>query len=220
MPLSYQYKTPNVPHCSVSSSPARYSPSHHFSGWYISPESFAEAIEWHDDLASVVAMLEGDPVSFAKFVFLNYICHDLRRIQQDLQNQQAVAWQQIICFFQWWSTNQVYDWVLNRQYAHQQVTPGSDHTPPDSSTNSSQSKPLPIPPWLSHTPPVHIRTSPTVTEAWLHQWRRELLEEEFPEDPLEGTWENCQGTPNPISAPWPFSVNMSHLEAFPSTTFL
>ena len=30
----------------------------------------------------------------------------------------------------------------------------------------------------------------------------------------------CQGTPNPISAPWLFSVIMSHLEAFPSITFL
>ena len=30
----------------------------------------------------------------------------------------------------------------------------------------------------------------------------------------------CQGTPNPISAPWPFSVNMSCLEALPSVTFL
>ena len=30
----------------------------------------------------------------------------------------------------------------------------------------------------------------------------------------------CQETPNPILAPWPFCVNMSRLEAFPSATFL
>ena len=30
----------------------------------------------------------------------------------------------------------------------------------------------------------------------------------------------CQGTPNPILAPWPFSVHMLCLEAFPSMTFL
>ena len=58
--------------------------------------------------------------------------------------------------------------MLNRKYAHRQVIPGSDHTPPDSSSSSShssQSRPLPIPPRLSRTPPIRIRTSPTVTEA-------------------------------------------------------
>ena len=44
MPQSYQYKTPNVPHHSVSSSSARYSPSHHYTGRYITPESFVDAI--------------------------------------------------------------------------------------------------------------------------------------------------------------------------------
>ena len=84
--------------------------------------------------------------------------------------------------------------MLNRKYACRQVIPGSDHTPPDSSSSSShhssQSRPLPIPPRLSRTPPLRIRTSPTVTEARRHQWRREFLEEEFPEEPLEGTRKN------------------------------
>ena len=84
--------------------------------------------------------------------------------------------------------------MLNRKYARQQVIPGSDHTPPDSSSSSShhssQSQSLPIPPQLSRTPPIRIHTSPTVTEARRRQWRREFLEEEFPEEPLEGTREN------------------------------
>ena len=96
--------------------------------------------------------------------------------------------------FQRRSTGQLYDWMLNRRYAHQQVVPGSDHTPPDSSSSSSrhssQSRPLPIPPRLSQPPPIRIHISPTVTEAQRRQWRREFLEEEFPEDPLEGTREN------------------------------
>ena len=84
--------------------------------------------------------------------------------------------------------------MLNRKYARRQVIPGSDHTPPDSTSSSSryssQSRPLPIPPRISRTPPIRIRTSPTVTEARQCQWRREFLEEEFPEEPLEGTREN------------------------------
>ena len=84
--------------------------------------------------------------------------------------------------------------MLNRRYARQQVVPGSDHTPPDpttsSSSRSSQSRPLPIPPHLSRTPPICICTLPTVTEARRCQWRREFLKEEFPEEPLEGTHEN------------------------------
>ena len=84
--------------------------------------------------------------------------------------------------------------MLNRRYARQQVVPGSDHTPPDSSSSSfrqsSQSRPLPIPARLTRPPSICIRTLPTVTEARRRQWRREFLEEEFPEDPLEGTHEN------------------------------
>ena len=77
MPRSYQYKTPNVPHHSVSSSSAHYSPSHHYTGRYITPESFTDAIAQQDHLASAVTLLQGDPVSFAEFVFLDYLCHDL-----------------------------------------------------------------------------------------------------------------------------------------------
>ena len=193
MPRSYQYKTPNVPHHSVSSSSARYSPSHHFVGHYITPESFTNAISQRDHLASAVALLQGDPVSFAEFVFLNYLCRDLRKIRQNLLDQEHIARQRLIRFFQRRSTEQLYDWMLNRKYARQQVVPGSDHTPPDStssSSHSSQSRPLPIPPHLSRTPPIRICTSPTVTEARRRQWRREFLEEELPEEPLEGTREN------------------------------
>ena len=195
MPRSYQYKTPNVPHYSATSSSPRYSPSHHFAGHYITPESFADAVSQRDHLAQAVALLEGDPVSFAKFVFLNYLCRDLRKIRQNLLDQEHVARQRLIRFFQRRSTEQLYDWMLNQKYACRQVIPGSDHTPPDSSSSSSsrhssQSRPLPIPPRLTHTPPIHIRTLPTVTEARRRQWRQEFLKEEFPEEPLEGTREN------------------------------
>ena len=194
MPWSYPYETPNVPHNSASSSSARYSPSYHFVGHYITPKSFTDAITQWDHLASAVALLQGDPVSFAEFVLLDYLCHDLRKIRQNLLDQEHIAQQQLIRFFQWRSTEQLYDWMLNRRYAHRQVILGSDHTPPDSTTSSfsrfSQSRPLPIPPQISRTPPIHIQTSPTVTEARQRQWRREFLEEEFPEEPLEGTREN------------------------------
>ena len=195
MPRSYQYETPNVPHYSATSSSPHYSPSHHFAGHYINPESFANAVSQQDHLAQAVALLQGDPVSFAEFVFLDYLCRDLRKIKQDLLDQEHVARQRLIRFFQRRSTEQLYDWMLNQKYARRQVVPGSDHTPPDSSSSSSsrqssQSRPLPIPPRLSRTPPIRVCTSPTVTEARRRQWRWEFLEEEFPEEPLEGTREN------------------------------
>ena len=194
MPRSYQYKTLNVPHHSASSSSACYSPSHHFVGHYITPESFANPIAQWDHLASAVALLQGDPISFAEFIFLDYLCHDLRKIRQNLLDQEHIARQRLIRFFQRWSTKQLYDWMLNRKYNRWQVIPGSNHTPPDSTTSSSshssQTRPLPIPPCISQTPPIHIQTSLTVTEAQQRQWRWEFLEEEFPEEPLEGTQEN------------------------------
>ena len=113
MPRSYQYKTPNVPHYSATSSSPRYSPSHHFAGHYITPESFADAVSQQDHLAQAVALLEGDPVSFAEFVFLDYLCRDLRKIRQNLLDQEHVARQRLIRFFQRRSTEQLYDWMLN-----------------------------------------------------------------------------------------------------------
>ena len=101
MPRSYQYETPNVPHYSATSSSPRYSPSHHFTGHYITPESFADALAQRDHLASAVALLQGDPVSFAEFVFLDYLCHDLRKIRQNLLDQEHIAQQRLIRFFQW-----------------------------------------------------------------------------------------------------------------------
>ena len=169
MPRSYQYKTPNVPHYSATSFSPHYLPSHYFAGHYITPESFADAVSQRDHLAQAVALLQGDPVSFAEFVFLDYLCRDLRKIRQNLLDQEYVARQRLIQFFQRRSTEQLYDWMLNRKYARRQVIPGSDHTPPDSSPSSSrhssQSQPLPIPPRLSQTPPICIRTLPTVTKA-------------------------------------------------------
>ena len=193
MPWFYQYETPNIPHHSVSSSSARYSPSHHYTGRYITPESFANTIAQQDHLASAVTLLQGNPVSFAEFVFLDYLCRDLRKIRQNLLDQEHIAQQWLVWFFQWQSTKQLYDWMLNWQYNRWQVILGLDHTPSDSSsssTHSSQSRLLPIPPQVSQTPPICIRTSPMVTEARRCQWRQEFLEEEFPEEPLEGTQEN------------------------------
>ena len=139
-------------------------------------------------------MLQGDPVSFAEFVFIDYLCRDLRRMRQNLQDQEQVARQRLLQFFERESTDQLFDWMLEQRYAQQQVVPGSDHTPPDSSSpssrQSSQSRPLPKLPRYPRTPPIPIRTSPTITEARRRQWRREFLKEEFPEDPLEGTREN------------------------------
>ena len=91
MPQSYQYKTPNIPHHSASSLSARHSPSHHFVRHYITPKSFADAIAQQDHLASAVALLQGNPISFAEFVFLDYLCHDLKKIRQNLLDQEHIA---------------------------------------------------------------------------------------------------------------------------------
>ena len=191
MPRSYQYKTPNVPHWSISSSPTRYSPSYHFSGWYIDINTFAESINWHDDLATVVIMLEEDPVSFAKFVFLDYLCHNLKRIQQDLENQQNIAQHQLTRFFQWqnyqssiWldfqqtlltSTSNPWIWQYpGTRLFHQLITIKSITHSSTTNFNASYSN-------LNIT---NCYQSSTMT------MEKKFLEEEFPEDPLSGTQEN------------------------------
>ena len=60
-------------------------------GQYITPESFADAIAQRDHLASAVTLLQGNPVSFAEFVFLDYLCRDLQKIRQYLLNQEQIA---------------------------------------------------------------------------------------------------------------------------------
>ena len=194
MPRSYQYETPIVPHYPSHPSTPRYSPSRHFTRRYITPERFANATHQRDHLSQAVALLKGDPVSFAEFVFIDYLCRDIRKMRQNLIDQEQVARQWLLRFFERESTDELFDWMLEQKYARQQVVPGSDHTPPDTSSSSSrqssQPRPLPKLPRFSHTPPIHIRTSPTITEARRRQWRREFLKEEFPEDLLEGTQEN------------------------------
>ena len=194
MPRSYQYKTPIVPHYPSRCSSPRYLPSRHFTGRYITPERFANATQQLDHFSQAIALLKGDPVSFAEFIFIDYLCRDLQKMRQNLIDQEQVTRQRLLRFFERESTDELFDWMLEQKYAHQQVIPGSDHTPPDtsspSSRQSSQSQPLPKLPQFSRTPPLRIRTSPTITEARRCQWRREFLEEEFPEDPLEGTREN------------------------------
>ena len=194
MPRSYQYETPIVPHYPARSSSPRYSPSCHFTGWYITPERFANATHQPDHLSQAVALLKGNPVSFAEFVFIDYLCRDIQKMRQNLLDQEQVARQRLLQFFECKSTDELFDWMLEQKYARQQVIPRSDHTPPDSSSSSSrqssQSRPLPKLPRFSRTPPIRIRTSLTITEACWCQWRREFLKEEFPEDPLKGTREN------------------------------
>ena len=93
MPRSYQYETPIVPHYPTRSSSPRYSPSRHFTGRYITPERFANATHQRDHLSQAVALLKGDSVSFAEFVFIDYLCRDLRKMRQNLLDQEQVAQQ-------------------------------------------------------------------------------------------------------------------------------
>ena len=96
MPRSYQYETPIVPHYPARSSSPCYSPSCHFTGRYITPERFANATHQRDHLSQAVALLKGDPVSFAEFVFIDYLCRDLRKMRQNLLDQEQVARQRLI----------------------------------------------------------------------------------------------------------------------------
>ena len=109
MPRSYQYETPIVPHYPARSSSPRYSPSHHFTGQYITPERFANTTHQRDHLSQAVALLKGDPVSFAEFVFIDYLCHDLRKMRQNLLDQEQVAQQRLLRFFEHESTDELFD---------------------------------------------------------------------------------------------------------------
>ena len=136
-------------------------------------------------MAITVSMLDGNPVSFAEFSFLNYLFWSIRWLEWDLENEQRIAQNQITQLLARKSADHLYHWVIycnTRDYLA--IPIGSPHTPPDSSeiansTTTSQSWPLPVPPPLQKTPPIHIWTFPTVTEAkWWQSWK-DFLAEEF-----------------------------------------
>ena len=117
MPRSYQYETPIVPHYPSRASSPHYSPSRHFTGRYITPERFANATRQQDHLSQAVALSKGDPVSFAEFVFIDYLCRDLQKMRQNLLDQEQVARQQLLRFFERESTDQLFNWMLEQKYA-------------------------------------------------------------------------------------------------------
>ena len=93
-------RDPIVPHYPSRPSSPCYSPSRHFTGRYITPERFANTTHQQDHLAQAVALLKGDPVSFAEFIFIDYLCRDLWKMRQNLIDQEQVARQRLLQFFE------------------------------------------------------------------------------------------------------------------------
>ena len=64
---------------SYNTSPPQHSPSYQFPEQTIDLKLFIDATIHREDAGIVVTMLEGDPVSFAKYCFLDYLCQQIQR---------------------------------------------------------------------------------------------------------------------------------------------
>ena len=178
---------------SNKSSPSQNSPSYQYPEQTINLELFINATIQREDTAITVTMIGGNPVAFAKYCFINYLCQQVLWHEWDLEQKQWWAQARIQWLLAQQSTTPLYHWIIYRitcLHHSQQSTPYHFSGTSTSSSNSSQ--PLPIPPPLIQRPTPHIpiQTSPTVTEAWHQQWRQDFLHEELPEDSVEGSQEN------------------------------
>ena len=177
---------------SRNTSPRQYSPSYRYPDRIIDLELFMDAIFRREDAGAAIMTLNGDPLLFSEFCFLDFIFQQIRRHEQDLEQERRVARYRIQRMLARDSSTQLYEWVIRRIL---QSPRSSGHSSPYrsnySSTSLSSQRPLPVPPprRRSQTPIIPIRTSPTITEARRRQWRRDFLREEFPEDPVEGSRE-------------------------------
>ena len=138
-------------------------------------------------------MLNGDPVLFAEFCFLNYLFQQTQRHKHDLEWEWQLAQYQI----QWLParnlSTQLYEWVIH-QITHSLRSSQYSSSYHSNNTSSSYSSPQPLPISLplqqSPNPHISIHTLPTITKACQRQWRQDFLWEEFPEDPVKGSHEN------------------------------
>ena len=132
------------------------------------------------------------PVLFSEFCFLNYLFQQIWWHKQDLEWEWWLARYQIQWLLARNSSTQLYEWVIHcitcSPWPSQYSSPYHSNT---SSSFFSSPRPLPIPPPLQQSPTQHIPvcTSPTITEACWCRWRHDFLHEEFPEDPVKGSWE-------------------------------
>ena len=178
---------------SRNTSPHQYSPSYRYPNQIINLELVMDAIFRREDAGAAIMTLNGDPLLFSEFCFLDFLFQQIRRHEQDLEWERQIACYRIQRILARDSSTQLYEWVIRRIL---QSPRSSRHSSPYRSNYSpssfSSQRPLPIPPprWRSPTPIIPIRTSPTVTEARRWQWRRDFLWEDFPEDPIEGSREN------------------------------
>ena len=70
---------------SHNTSPCQYSPSYCYPKRTINLELFMDAVFQREDAGTAVTMLNGDPVLFSEFCFLNYLFQQIQRHEQDLE---------------------------------------------------------------------------------------------------------------------------------------
>ena len=153
-------------------------PSYRYPDRIIDIELFMDAIFRREDAGAAIMTLNGDPLLFSEFCFLDFLFQQIRQHEQDLERERQVARYRIQRILAQDSSTQLYEWVICRIL---QSPRSSRHSSPYQSSYSppsfSSQRPLPIPPPRRRppTPIIPIRTSPTVTEARRHQWRRDFL---------------------------------------------
>ena len=62
-----------------------HSPSYQYPEWMINIELFINTTIWRKDAAVTVTMIRGDPVAFAEYCFINYLCQQVLWHEQDLE---------------------------------------------------------------------------------------------------------------------------------------
>ena len=99
---------------SRNTSPHQYSPSHCYPDQIIDLELFMDAIFRREDAGAAIMTLNGDPLLFSEFCFLDFLFQQIRRHEQDLEREQQITHYRIQRILARDSSTQLYEWVIRR----------------------------------------------------------------------------------------------------------
>jgi hypothetical protein len=163
------------------SSSDQYSTTYHYSHRYLDLEMCKKAMQRREDFATAVNLLGNTREALTDMIFLDYLFQSIQDLENTLENQKRFAMDRISRVIAKESSTEFYRWVRHGETGRE-VPVGSDHTPPDSSTQnsgSSSNESLPIQPKVQL--PLFVEEEDT---------RRILLEHQYLEDSRPGSSRN------------------------------